>query len=169
MLGRELQTARLLLRPVNWQDMESMARLKSDIGAFGAMLGGVRSRVQAEREMAEDVAFWARRGVGIFSIFEKNIFVGMTGVHERPDGRGLGLRIALFPHVSGRGIAREAAGRALSFTLDSGEERVIAVTREDNLASRIVLGSIGMTLVSQFLRDGQMMLLYEKRQKSLNW
>ncbi|MDF7674074.1 GNAT family N-acetyltransferase [Acetobacteraceae bacterium ESL0709] len=169
MLGHELRTARLVLRPVNWRDMEDMARLKSNIGAFGAMLGGVRTRDQAERDMAEDIAFWARRGVGIFSVFEKDAFVGMTGVHDRPDGRGLGLRIALFPQVSGRGIAREAAGRALSFTLDAGEERVVAVTREDNIASRIVLGSIGMSLVGQFPRDGQIMLLYEKRQKVLQW
>ncbi|WP_201740048.1 GNAT family N-acetyltransferase [Aristophania vespae] len=158
-----------MLRPVSWQDMEPMVRLKKDIGAFGTMLGGVRNRVQAEREMAEDIAFWAERKVGIFSIFENGQFVGMTGVHERPDGRGLGLRIALFPYVSGRGIAREAAGRVLSFTFEAGEKRVVAVTREDNLASRIVLGSIGMTLSEQFQRDGQTMLLYEKSQAPLKW
>lgn len=146
-----------------------MARLKSNIAAFGAMLDGVRTRVQAEADMADDIALWARRGVGIFSIFEQDVFVGMTGMHERPDGRGLGLRIALFPQSAGRGIAREAAGRALSFTLDAGEERVVAVTREDNLPSRIVLGSIGMTLAEQFPRDGQTMLLYEKRQTSFEW
>lgn len=165
MQGQSLRTARLVLRPVNWADMEDMARLKADIGAFGGMLGGVRNCVQAEEEMAADIALWARRGVGIFTISEQNCFIGMTGVHERPDGRGLGLRIALFPRVAGRGLAREAAGCALYYTLGAGEERVIAVTREDNLASRIVLGGIGMILVETFQRDGHNMLLYEKRRR----
>ncbi len=169
MLGGELQTARLILRPVNWPDMEDMARLKADVGAFGCMLGGVRGRARAEAEMAEDVAFWAERGVGIFSIFEQGRFVGMTGVHERPDGRGLGLRIALFPWASGRGIAREAAGAALNFVLDQGVERVVAVAREDNLPSRIVLGGIGMAQVEQFERDGHVMLVYERRRVAFEW
>ncbi|MCX5615251.1 GNAT family N-acetyltransferase [Bombella saccharophila] len=169
MAGSELRTARLLLRPVNWPDMEDMARLKADGAAFGSMLGGVRSRAQAEAEMAEDVAFWAERGVGIFSIIEQNRFVGMTGVHERPDGRGLGLRFALFPWASGRGIAREAAAIALNFVLDTGIERVVAVAREDNRASRLVLGSIGMSLLDQFERDGHTMLVYERRQTPFYW
>lgn len=141
-----------------------MARLKANAGAFGKMLGGTRSRLQAEDEMAEDVAFWARRGMGIFSIREDDRFVGMTGVHERPDGRGLALRFALMPSAAGRGIAREAAAAGLRFVLDLGEERVIAVAREDNLASRIVLGSIGMNHCASFERDGYEMLVYEALQ-----
>lgn len=138
-----------------------MARLKGNAASFGRMLGGVRSRVQSEADMAEDVAFWARTGLGIFAIREKGIFVGMTGVHERPDGRGLGLRFALRPEAAGRGIAREAAGAALRFVLDRGVSRVMAVAREDNLASRIVLGSIGMHQSDTFERDGYTMLVYE--------
>lgn len=65
MLGRELRTARLVLTPVNWPDLEDMIALKADAGAFGRMLGGVRSRTEAEQDMAEDVAFWARRRIGI--------------------------------------------------------------------------------------------------------
>ncbi|AQS87483.1 acetyltransferase [Neoasaia chiangmaiensis NBRC 101099] len=160
-LGRQIQTPRLLLEAVNWRDMEDMARLKADAGAFGKMLGGVRSRAQAEEEMADDLSFWARRGVGIFSIRENDVFLGMTGVHERPDGRGLGLRFALRPVASGRGIAREAAGAALRFVLDAGEPRVVAVSREDNMGSRIVLGSIGMHHADTFERDGYTMLVYE--------
>ena len=169
MLGNELQTARLVLRPVNWPDMEDMAKLKADVGAFGAMLGGVRTRAKAEAEMAEDVAFWAERGIGIFSILEQGRFVGMTGVHERPDGWGIGLRFALFPWAAGRGIAREAASTALNFVLDAGVERVVAVARQDNRPSRIVLGSIGMSLLDQFERDGHIMLLYEKRRMLFQW
>lgn len=161
MLGREIRTARLVLTPVNWPDLEDMVALKGNAGAFARMLGGVRNRTTTEQEMAEDVSFWARRGVGIFSIRENGRFVGITGVHERPDGRGLGLRFSIFPWAAGRGIAREAAAAALRYVLDSGEKRIVAVTREDNLASRTVLGSLGLRHTGTFDRDGDTMFLYE--------
>lgn len=160
-MGRAVRTGRLVLAPVTWSDMDDMARLKGDAGAFGLMLGGVRRRAEVEAEMIVDLAFWARRGVGIFTVRENGQFVGMSGLHERPDARGLGLRFALFPAARGRGIARDAAAAALRFAHDAGEERIIAVTRETNFASRTVLGGIGMTVCDRFERDGYRMLVYE--------
>lgn len=160
-VGRVLRTGRLVLAPVTWRDMDDMASLKGDAGAFGLMLGGVRRRTEAEAEMVQDLGFWARRGAGIFTVRENGRFVGMTGLHERPDGRGLGLRFALFPWARGRGLAREAAAAALRFAHDAGEHRVVAVARETNFASRITLGGIGMTVCDRFERDGYRMLVYE--------
>jgi hypothetical protein len=57
-----LRTARLVLEPVSWRNLDEVAALKADAGAFGLMLGGVRNRVQTEAEMAQDVAFRARIG-----------------------------------------------------------------------------------------------------------
>ncbi len=37
----------------------------------------------------------------------------MTGLHERPDARGIALRVAFDPAVRGHGLAREAAGAVL--------------------------------------------------------
>ncbi|CAP57432.1 putative N-acetyltransferase protein [Gluconacetobacter diazotrophicus PA1 5] len=159
--GGQIRTPRLVLEPISWRDMDDMARLKADAGAFGMMLGGIRSRQQAESDMADDLACWARRGVGIFAIREDGRFIGMTGLHERPDGRGLGLRFALWPWAAGRGLAREAASAVLSFAHDAGIRRVIAVTRDTNIASRTILGGIGMTECGSFARDGHLMLVYE--------
>jgi RimJ/RimL family protein N-acetyltransferase len=138
-----------------------MIALKGDAGAFGMMLGGVRSRTQATGEMVTDIAFWARRRIGIFTIRENGRFQGMTGVHERPDGLGLGLRFALWPQARGRGLAREAAAAALRFAHEQGEKRVVAVARESNFASRTILGGIGMSVCGSFERAGQPMLIYE--------
>ncbi|WP_419731167.1 GNAT family N-acetyltransferase [Lichenicola sp.] len=160
-MGRTIRTGRLLLAPVTWRDMDDMAALKGDAGAFGLMLGGVRRRLEVEAEMVEDLGFWARRGVGIFTIREDGRFVGMTGLHERPDGRGLGLRFALFQWARGRGLAREAAAAALRFAHDAGERRIVAIARDTNFASRTTLGGIGMTVCDSFERDGHIMLVYE--------
>ncbi|GBQ36837.1 GNAT family N-acetyltransferase [Gluconacetobacter azotocaptans] len=159
--GGQIRTPRLVLEPVSWRDMEDMARLKADAGAFAMMLGGVRSRQQAEIEMAEDLACWARCGVGIFAIREDGRFIGMTGLHQRPDGRGMGLRFALWPWAAGRGLAREAASVVLNFAHDAGQRRVVAVTRDTNIASRTILGGIGMTPCDSFMRDGHKMQVYE--------
>ena len=160
---RRIRTARLLLDPVRWSDLGEMERLKGDPRAYALMLGGVLSPARVAEEMARDVALWSREGVGIFTIrrADDGSFAGMTGVHERPDGRGLGLRFALMPAAKGQGFAREAAASALAFTHNEGVGRVVAVARETNIASRGILGGIGMRVAERFERDGNAMLLYE--------
>ena len=143
-------------------DLPPLMALKSDPRVFGQMLGGVRSPWQVVDELADDVAAWARLNAGIFAVYEGPKFQGITGVHERPDGRGLALRFAVWPEARGRGIAREAASAALRHAHDrAGLGRIIAVARADNFGSRMVLGSIGMTECDAFLRDGHVMLVYE--------
>jgi len=158
---RQLRTPRLIVSPVTWQDIDEIARLKADPGAFGLMLGGIRTHAQSEADMADDLALWARRRVGMFTIRENGRFVGITGLHERPDGRGIGLRFALWPWATGRGIAREAAAAVLNYAHDEGLTRVIAVARETNIASRMILGGIGMRVCDCFDRDGHTMLVFE--------
>jgi len=157
-----IQTARLTLAPVSASDLESLIALKADPLVYGQMLGGVRSRWQAIDELLEDRTFWAAHNIGMFTIRERSLFQGMTGIHQRPDGRGLALRFAVWPEARGRGLAREAASAALRFAHDYvGLPRIVAVAREDNFGSRMVLGSIGMRHSEQFTRDGHTMLVYE--------
>jgi len=131
---------------------------------FGQMLGGVRSPWQAVAELAEDIATWARFGCGMFAIHERTLFQGVTGLHERPDGRGLSLRFAVWQDARGRGITREAASAALRYAHDQiGIHRIVAVARADNFGSRMVLGAIGMRENDAFLRAGHVMLVYESR------
>ena len=136
--------------------------LKADPLVYGQMLGGVRSRWQVIDELSEDRITWAADGIGMFAIRERRSFQGITGIHERPDGRGRALRFAVWPEARGRGLAREAASAALRFAHDQASlPRVVAVARSDNFGSRMVLGSIGMRECDAFLRDGHVMLVYE--------
>ena len=81
---------------------------------------------------------------------------------ERADGRGISLRFAFRLGAQGSGFAGEAAGAALRFGHDRARlRRVVAVARADNIASRQVLGSIGMSECDRFLRDGVPMLVFE--------
>jgi RimJ/RimL family protein N-acetyltransferase len=159
----QIQTGRLVLSPVSWSDLSDVAALKADPRAFAVMLGGVRTPVQAADELAADMQDWARLGYGIWTIRDARTrdFIGITGLQNRADGRGVGLRFALRPEAQGHGYASEAAGAALRFGHErAGLARVVAVAREDNIASRQVLGGIGMVEEGTFVRDGVRMLVY---------
>ena len=155
-----------MLAPVGWPDRDALRALKADPGSFALMLGGVRTTAQADAELAADLAFWAARGVGMWTVRAPGAaaLLGITGLHDRPDGRGLGLRFAFWPWTRGQGLAREAAGAALRFAHDrAGIARVVAVARASNTASRLVLGAIGMRECGEFQRDGEPMLVFESR------
>jgi RimJ/RimL family protein N-acetyltransferase len=70
--------------------------------------------------------------------------------------------MALARGSHGHGYASEAASAALRFAHDrAGVVRVLAVARETNIASRQVLGAIGMVECEAYERDGYRVLVYE--------
>jgi RimJ/RimL family protein N-acetyltransferase len=158
----------MVLRPVGWGDLADIQALKADPLVFAMMLGGVRTPSIVVDELAADVSFWARTGVGMWTCRDRTGgFVGLTGLMERPDGRGIALRFAIGRRFQGRGLAREAAGAALRFGHDvAGLPRIIAVARESNFGSRTVLGGIGMIECGSFVQGGYDMLVYESRRRT---
>ncbi len=160
-----VRTARLVLTPVGGADFAELCAIKSDPRVFAVMLGGVRSLQQTAEELADDIADWGANGFGMWAIRESGRFLGITGLERRPDGRGIALRFALWPEAQGRGLAREAAGAALRFGhQQAGLPRIVAVAREDNFASRTVLGGIGMTECGRFAQLGYRMVMYQSAQ-----
>jgi RimJ/RimL family protein N-acetyltransferase len=160
----EILTGRLVLSRIGAADLPELIVLKADPRVFAQMLGGVRSAQQTVAELAQELAFWGEHGVGLWTAraAEGGALLGISGLHARPDGRGLALRFAFRPEARGRGLAAEAAGAALRFAHDhAGLARVVAVAREENFASRQVLGAIGMVPCERFVQHGSAMLLYE--------
>ncbi|MGE0223804.1 MAG: GNAT family N-acetyltransferase [Acetobacteraceae bacterium] len=159
-----LRTARLVLTPVNGADLWDLQAIKADPRVFAIMLGGVRTPAQTAEELSRDIIAWGAKGYGIWTIRDATTggFVGITGLEDRPDGRGVALRFALWPEAQGRGLAREAAGAAMNFGHQrAGLARIVAVARESNFASRMVLGGIGMTPREHFVQGGHAMVLFE--------
>ena len=159
-----IRTGRLHLSPVGWQDLPDLRTLKADPATYGRMLGGLRGPAQVADELAADASYWASHGVGMWMvrpIGDDGPALGITGIHDRPDGRNPALRFAFTPASRGHGLGREAAGAALRFAHDTGLIRVLAIARDDNFASRTVLGAIGMRPCETFLRDGAPVTVYE--------
>ena len=159
-----LRTGRLVMRPVSYLDLADLVALKGNPLVYAVMLGGVRSLGECVADLAEDISFWGELGVGMWAVREVGGegFVGYVGLHRRPDGRGVALRFAVAVSGQGRGYASEAAGAALRFAHErAGLKRVVAVARETNIASRQVLGAIGMVECETYLRDGYRVVVYE--------
>jgi RimJ/RimL family protein N-acetyltransferase len=157
-----LRTARLVLSPVNGGDLPDLRAFKADPAVFAVMLGGVRNAAQTAEDLAHDVMNWGRYGFGIWAIREDGHFVGITGLEHRPDGLGVALRFAVSHEAQGRGLAREAAFAALRYGHDrAGLARIVAVARQSNFGSRMVLGGIGMREAGTFEQRGYTMILYE--------
>jgi RimJ/RimL family protein N-acetyltransferase len=157
-------TGRLALRPVWGGDLPDLIAIKADPRVFAVMLGGVRTAWQTTEELADDIAFWGRHGVGMWTVREvrSDAFLGLVGIMLRADGRGMALRFAFDPEKRGAGYASEAAGAALRFGHErAGLLRIVAVARASNFSSRTLLGAIGMREREQFQRDGMQMLVYE--------
>ena len=124
----------------------------------------VEQRNAGQHETEQDEVDGSANGYGVWMVreVEGGRFAGLTGLEDRPDGRGVALRFALWPEAQGRGFAREAAGAALRFGHErAGLRRIIAVARESNFASRTVLGGIGMHPCDCFDQHGHRMVVYE--------
>jgi RimJ/RimL family protein N-acetyltransferase len=158
-----LTTARLVMTPVAAGDLRELTALKADPLVFAQMLGGVRSAQGAAEELAADIQSWGQYNLGMWSVRARHggLFLGVTGLMHRPDGLGIALRFALKPSARGSGLASEAAFAALTYGHETrGLTSIIAVAREENFASRMVLGAIGMTAMDSFFRDGIQLLVY---------
>jgi RimJ/RimL family protein N-acetyltransferase len=160
---RTVTTARLSLLPPGPEHLPDLIRLKAEEEVFGTMLHGTRSPGRTKEELEDDMEFWQARGYGTWSVFERGTgeFLGITGLMERPDGRGVAVRFALWPACRGKGYAREAARAALDFGHAAGLARIIGVARESNVASRAVLSDIGMRECGEFLHRGHRMVVFE--------
>lgn len=160
---RIVRTERLMLLPVGLENLPELVRLKGDPRVFSVMLHGVRTPERAREELEDDIDFWQVRGYGTWAVHSlaDEAFLGVAGLMERPDGRGVALRFALWPEVRGQGYAREAAGAALGFGHRAGLARIIAVARETNWASRSVLADIGMKECGGYAHQGHRMLVFE--------
>jgi len=150
------------MTPVGGGDLPDLRLIKAAPSVFAVMLGGVRTYAQTGEDLAAEVRHWGQFGYGIWAVRERGNFVGVTGLEQRPDGRGVGLRFALWPDAQGRGLAREAAFAALRFGHNqAGLRRIVAVARVSNFGSRTILGSIGMHEAEVFQQRGYEMVRFD--------
>ena len=101
---------------------------------------------QSAARLARDIEHWRKRGFGRWAVEAGGGLVGFGGVTVSNDFEGLNLSYHLHPGSWGHGYASELVMEALRTAFQALEaERVIALARPANPASRRVLEKCGFT------------------------
>jgi len=140
-----ISTRRLTLRPPVETDLEGWAALDADARAT-QFIGGRQDRNASWQGLATAAGMWALRGLGLFSVLERDTgrWVGRVGpwVPEGAIGTEVGWAIA--PAAWGKGYAVEAAAAAIDWAFDHlGWTQVIHCIDAPNTPSISVATRLG--------------------------
>lgn len=160
----EIETERLLLRPLAMTDLEALAELQAEPEI--ARFTGSYSRAELAVWVQGNVDEWAERGHGRMAILERDggRFVGRTGVRLLPGFDELELAWALAAPVRGRGYATEAASACLAWALrEHRPEYVTSMIDPANAPSIAVAERLGMQPLREDVYEGEALIVYATR------
>jgi ribosomal-protein-alanine N-acetyltransferase len=144
----QIETARLRLRLFTGDDLDDLACLCGDpqvMRYLGVEAGKTLSLAETEAHLRNFIEGWRKRGFGWWAVVGKETgrFLGLCGL-KALDAE-VELIYLLHAQYWGRGFASEAARASLRYGFEELHlERIMAVTRRENVASQRVMQSIGM-------------------------
>jgi RimJ/RimL family protein N-acetyltransferase len=154
----------LQLVPINLDDAERLAVLHADARVMNLLRHGVLSRAQSDALVTDYAAEWQARGFGSWTATERETgqLVGLGGLRVHEGDLGVALRAAFTPQAQGKGYGPELGRAAVRFAFYVvGLERVIAITRPDNIAGQRSLEKFGMRREREMVGEsGRVLLLY---------
>ncbi len=131
-----IETERLLLRPVQPDDLDELVRMHED-PAVARFIGAPERDWLAERiEWSRQE--WSERGHGLLAILERGRgeFLVRTGLKFWPQFEETELGWVLQPEARGRGLATEAAAAARGRAARGRGDRVLGRVRLTGAAAR---------------------------------
>jgi ribosomal-protein-alanine N-acetyltransferase len=144
----ELETARLRLRSFIPSDLDALARLFADpevMRHLGIESGKTMTRAETQIVLDKYIAGWAEHDFGMCAVWHKATqqLIGLCGLRLRQTPPE--LLYVLSKEWWGQGLAVEAARACLRYSFEELKlERVVALTRPDNVGSRRVLKKLCM-------------------------
>lgn len=152
-----LETERLLLRPMQATDIDSLSLIFTDPRVMASFGGELFSRAQMERWLARNLDHQNEFGYGLFSVFLKRdgTLIGDCGLEQMEVE---GVRVAELGYdfrseYWNQGFATEAACAVRDYAFDILRlPQLISLIRVGNLASKRVAEKVGMKLVDEFTR-----------------
>lgn len=157
-----LTTARLTMTPVTAADLPALTALHADPDTGGRLKHGVLTAAQTAALVTDYAAGWQALGFGMWTLRERagGAFVGLAGLWLHDAGHGIALRGAVLPEARSRGFMAEAITAAIDYGFGRiGLDRIVAISRADNLAARRGALRAGMALEREFEGDGGVRLV----------
>jgi [ribosomal protein S5]-alanine N-acetyltransferase len=170
-----IETPRLLLRPMQEDDVEALLGVFGDPKVMAAFGSEPFKREQMERWVHRNLEHQERYGYGLFSVIlrDSGLLIGDCGFEWMElDGES---RVELGYDVRsdhwGQGLATEAAGAVRDYAFGTLELlELVSVIRQRNDASRRVAEKIGMRRLDDIERYGHGYWLYAiARDDALKW
>jgi ribosomal-protein-alanine N-acetyltransferase len=144
-----IQTERLGLRRFDLDDAPFILDLVNEPDWL-RFIGdkGVSSLGDAQRYLqAGPLEMYARLGFGLYLVERRadGLPIGMCGLVKRETLECVDIGFAFLARYRRQGFALEAAKATLAHARDLGLQRLMAITTRDNVASKKLLGKLGMT------------------------
>jgi [ribosomal protein S5]-alanine N-acetyltransferase len=164
----DIQTARLLLRRWQDDDLERLVALHADprVARFLSVDGRPWPRERSVGAFEHFRRQWREQGFGPWAAVDRRSgrWLGQVGLNRRPGWPGphkVEVGWELHPSVWGRGLATEGGRAALGYGFEVvGLERIISAARADNAASRRVMEKLGLAFQGEFTHQGALVAWY---------
>jgi RimJ/RimL family protein N-acetyltransferase len=146
-----LATPRLRLRPFTLADHAAHAQIYSDPEVMRYMPRGPMTPPEAHQAsqavLTHFIDHWTRYPFGVWAVTDNvtGTLLGQCGLRFLPELNEVEVLYLLARAYWGQGLASEAAQAALAYGFEQvGLERIIALTKPENTASRRVMEKLGM-------------------------
>jgi RimJ/RimL family protein N-acetyltransferase len=142
-----LETERLVLRPLNEDDVDAIFALRRDAELMQFIREPQTKRTEAENWINLVSELWERDRIGFCAVIDKtsNEFIGWCGLWKLKETGETEVGYAIDKNFQKKGLASEAAQKFLEYGFDQLKlEKIVAVARPENTASRRVMEKIGM-------------------------
>lgn len=160
----EIQTSRLLLRPLEASDAEPLFSIFSDTEAIRYWGTPDRTLEDSKNSIVRFQESWKKNGFGDWAVTENSSgrFIGFCGLHYITGMDEVNLGYLLNRSYWGKGYATEACFASLNFGFEKrGLSQVVATTDPKNGASLRLLEKCCMTLSKNIVRNGRDRVVYQ--------
>ncbi|MGI9034822.1 MAG: GNAT family N-acetyltransferase [Pyrinomonadaceae bacterium] len=140
------ETERLILRKIESGDADAIFAMRSDREMM-RFIREPQSRAETDNWIKLVSSRWQTEKIGFCAVIEKcsNEFAGWCGLWRLPETGETEIGYAVGKKFWRKGYATEAAARILQYGFDKLKlEKIVAVTRPENSASRRVMEKLKM-------------------------
>ncbi len=153
--GKEIETTRLCLKRFRNEDLNRYAAIMSDDEIGKWFPGGKGFTIeQATKSFGSILKHWEKHGFGIYAVTrrEDGILLGRCGLNYIDETSEVEVDFVIAKNYWRRGYATEAAKACLAYGFEAlNLDRIIALSKPENVASRRVMEKAGM----RYVKDAQ--------------
>lgn len=156
-LSSQLETERLILRPMLQADLDALLLIFTDPKVMAAFHHPPFTREQMQRWLQRNLDHQDQFGYGLFSVLlkESGELIGDCGLEQMEDQGAAELGYDFRSDFWNRGYATEAACAVREYAFHVLKlPRLISLIRVGNLASKRVAEKVGMRLAEEITRFG---------------